>query len=273
MSESFAVFNRRIVRLHRDRAALHPEEFDFLFREAGERLADRLCDVTRRFPRALDLGCRGGLMARVLAGRGGIEGLVGSDLSPALAARAGGLAVAADEEWLPFAERAFDLVISNLALHWVNDLPGVFTQIRRTLRPGGLFLASLFGAGTLKELRTALTEAEIAIEGGLSPRISPFATVEDMGELLGRTGFEAAVADADTLVVSYADPWRLMADLRGMGEGNAMLERRHTPTRRGTFFEAVHRYQSRFADRDGRIPATFEILTLTAWRPPDREKR
>ena len=275
MTQSATVFNRRAVRLHRDRAAAGPRvgegDPDFLFREVGGRLADRLADIKRRFPVALDLGCRDGQLRRWLsepARQGaGIETLIQCDLSPAMVGRAGPLSVAADEEFLPFAEAAFDLVFSNLALHWVNDLPGALAQIRRALRPDGLFLAAMLGGETLRELRQCLAEAEIAEEDGLSPRVSPFADVRDLGDLLVRAGFALPVADTETLTVSYADPLRLMADLRAMGETNAVRERRSRLSRRATLMGAASRYAETFADADGRVPATFQVITLTAWAP------
>ncbi len=260
MSESHALFNRRAVRRHRDRSAPGLGEHDFLIREVADRLADRLDDVRRDFPLALDLGCRGGIMAEVLGARGGIETLVQVDLSPAMA-----VSVAVDEEFLPFASGSFDLIIGNLSLHWANDLPGALIQIRRALKPGGLFLATLFGGETLRELRWALTSAEADLDGGASPRISPFATVKDAGDLLQRAGFIEPVADQDAITVSYGEPIRLMADLRGMGEANALLKRRKAFTRRATVFEAARRYVERFGDPGGRVPATFEVLFLTGW--------
>ena len=270
------IFDRSLVRKHRDRAASGFAAHDFLVREVGERLADRLDDVTRRFPKALDLGCHTGEMADILRGRGGIETLVQCDLSPEMARRAaenGRPSLAADEEWLPFAAASFDLVISNLSLHWVNDLPGTLIQIRRILKPDGLFLASVLGAGTLAELRQSLMEAELAEEGGVSPRVSPFADVKDLGALLQRGGFALPVVDADTVSVTYADPMRLLADLRGMGEANAVAEQRKGLTRRATLLHAISVYQSRFGGPDGRLPASFQVMTLTGWAPhPDQPK-
>ncbi len=270
MADGIRVFDRGLLRKRRDRAAAAFAAHDFLVREAGERLADRLDDVTRRFPLALDLGCHGGEMAGILGRRGGIETLVQCDLSPAMAARAaanGRPALAADEEWLPFAAASFDLVLSCLSLHWVNDLPGTLVQIRRILKPDGLLLAVMLGGGTLDELRQSLAAAEIAVEGGLSPRVSPFADVRDVGRLLQRAGFALPVVDADAVAVTYGDPLRLMADLRGMGEANAVAERRRGLTRRATLLAAVAEYQRRFAGPDGRLPATFQLLTMTGWAP------
>lgn len=261
------LFNRAVVRLHRERAAAILDEHDFLLREVALRLVDRLDDVRRGFPRVLDLGCHTGQIGCLLEGRGGLESVVQCDPSPAMARRAGGLALAADEEALPFAEGVFDLVISCLGLHWVNDLPGALIQARRALKPDGLFLAALFGGETLKELRASLAAAEVALENGLSPRVSPFVTMEDAGNLLQRAGFALPVVDLDTITVSYGQPLRLLTDLRGMGETNALLERRRSFTRRSTLLDALERYHATHADANGRVPATFQVLFLTAWAP------
>lgn len=267
MSDSMSIFNRAVVRLHRDRAAAALAGCDFLLNAAGERLADRLDDIKRRFPMALDLGCHGGQLGRRLRGRGGIKTLVNCDLSLKMARLAAPPRLAADEEFMPFAEASFDLAMSCLSLHWVNDLPGVLVQARRILKPDGLFLASMLGGGTLGELRRVMTAAEVSVEGGLSPRISPFAEVKDAGDLLHRAGFILPVADAAAITVYYADPLKLMADLRAMGESNAVIERRKTLSRRATLIEAARLYREMFGDKDGRVPATFEIITLTAWTP------
>ena len=267
MSDPVEVFDRRSVRRHRDRAAALLDHHDFLLREVAERLADRLLDVSRRFPVALDLGCHRGEMAETLVGHGGIETLVQCDLSEAMARRTAGLAVVADEEWLPFAPASFDLVISALSLHWVNDLPGALVQIRRVLKPDGLFLAAMLGGETLKELRRAWLEAELAEEDGAGPRVSPFVELRDAGALLQRAGFALPVADSDTIGVTYGDPMRLMADLRGMGESNAVAQRRKAFTRRATLLRALSLYEDLFANGDGRLPATFQVITLTGWVP------
>jgi len=267
MSETAHVFNRRAVRLHRDRAAATFPGADFLAREIGERLVDRLDDVKRNFPLALDLGCRSGLLAELVGGRGGIETFIQCDLSPRMAARAKPPRLAADEEYLPFLPRSLDLVVSNLGLHWVNDLPGALVQIRQALKPDGLFLAAMFGGETLKELRAALGEAEIAVEGGLSPRVAPFADIRDVGSLLQRAGFALPSLDVDTITVSYADPVKLGHDLRAMGETNAVNGRRKTFLRRATWETAMRRYREMFPQTDGRVPATFQIIYMTAWAP------
>lgn len=276
MSDAMNVFDRRLVRLHRDRAAAALEAHDFLLREVAERLADRLEDVTRKFPRALDLGCHGGALAGILGRRGGIETLVQCDLSEAMARRArrnGRPTLVADEEALPFAPGSFDLVVSNLTLHWVNDLPGCLLQIRQILKPDGLFLATMLGGGTLGELRGVLLEAELAEAGGASPRISPFADVRDAGGLLQRAGFGLPVVDSDMLTVRYADILALMRDLRGMGETNAVLERDVRPPRRAVLARAAELYSARHADAEGRLPASFQVIYLTAWAPHESQQQ
>ena len=274
MSSSVLVFDRRAVRDHRNRAARRLGAHDFLFREAARRLAERLDDVNRNFPLALELGAHGGILAGELASRGGIDTLVRCDLSPQMLRAAlgkksayRGPAVASDEEYLPFAPRTFDLIVSCLSLHWVNDLPGALIQARRCLKPDGLFLAAIFGSDTLVELRRSLLEAEIAESGGAGPRVSPFTDVREAGTLLLRAGFALPVVDADALTVSYRSALDLMRDLRGMGEANAVAERRRSFTRRSTILRAAAIYADHHADSSHRIPATFQILTLTGWAP------
>ena len=273
--ERARVFDRRLLRQRRARALAGGGDHDFLLREVGDRLADRLADVTRRFPLALDLACRGGTLAGLLAGRGGIETLLQCDLATNGARQAcgAGPAFVADEELLPFGPESLDLVLSNLALHWVNDLPGALAQIRAALKPDGLFLASMFGAGTLAELRSCLMEAELAETGGASPRVSPFAGLRDAAGLLQRAGFALPVADSDTIIVTYPDLFRLLADLRGMGETNLLRERIKHPTRRAVFARAAALYQERFAEPDGRLRATFQVLFLTGWAPHSSQQQ
>ncbi|HEY4162871.1 MAG TPA: methyltransferase domain-containing protein [Dongiaceae bacterium] len=272
--EGARVFDRRLLARRRDRAAITSEAHDFLFAETAERLLDRLDDVTRQFPTALDLGCRDGLVARLLRGRGGIRDLIQGDLSGAMAARARrhGLAVRLDEEALPFAGESLDLVLANLSLHWVNDLPGTLAQIRHALKPDGLFLGVMFGSGTLAELQECLMEAEIAETGGASPRVSPFADLRDAAGLLQRAGFALPVADVETLTVTYSDMLRLMADLRGMGETNLLLRRLKRPTRRTVFARAAALYQQRYGLEDGRIAARFRLLFMTGWSPHESQQ-
>lgn len=270
---SILVFDRRAVRRHRDRAAAGFANHDFLKREVVERLADRLLDVRRRFPAALDLGSHDGLFARMVGDRGGIAWTVSCDLSDRFAGAAPGPAIVADEEFLPFRADSFDLAVSALSLHWVNDLPGALLQIRRALKPDGLFLACLPGAGTLRELREAWLAAEAELEGGAGPRVSPFVELRDAGHLLQRAGFALPVADAETLTVTYPNALALMRELAAMGESNALRLRRPGPTRRDTLARAAAIYESRFGGPDGRIPATFELVFLSGWKPHESQQK
>jgi SAM-dependent methyltransferase len=274
MDTIFAPFDRRRLRRRRDRAAGGLAAHDFLFREVAERLADRLADITRRFSLGLDLGCHGGELAAALEVGGKVERLVQCDLSPAmarLAAGSGAPTLAADEEALPFAAQSFDLVLSNLSLHWVNDLPGTLLQIRHALKPDGFFLAALFGAGTLQELRDALAGAEVEIAGGACPRIAPFPELRETAGLLQRAGFALPVADAETITVTYADPFRLMAELRGMGETSALKE--NAPLTRAVLARAAELYGAGRAGEGGRIAASFRIIFLAGWAPHESQQK
>jgi len=279
MADPIGVFDRRLLRHRRDRAAATLPGHDFLLREVAARLADRLADIRRDFARALVLGCHDGIVAQAVAQlpAGKIGNLIQADLSPRMAAAARGNAgiatLAADEEFLPFGEACFDLIVSCASLHLVNDLPGALVQIRRALKPDGVFLAALFGGATLTELRQSWLAAEAAHEGGAGPRVAPFADLGDAAGLLQRAGFALPVADCDTLTVTYDNPLKLMADLRGMGESNVLAERRRTPTRRSTLMAAAEAYMAQFAGSDGRAPATFQILYLTGWAPAADQPR
>lgn len=259
-----AIFDRRLVRQRRDRAVQTLAAHDFLLDEAASRLADRLSDVRRRFDVAADLGCRTGLMARHLPADA-VGRLIQMDLSPGMVAAAGGDLVG-DDEILPFADGSLDLVLSCWNLHWVNDLPGTLTQIRRALKPDGIFLAVMPGGDTLIELRNAWLRAESALSGGAGPRVSPFATLYDMAGLLQRAGFALPMADLDRVTVTYDNPLKLHADLRGMGEGNA-LAARPGPANLDLVAAVAGAYGEAFADDEGRVPATFEMIFLTGWAP------
>ncbi len=268
-----APFDRGLLQRRRRRAAGGIERHEFVLLEVADRLADRLEDVNRTFPRALDLGSHHGLLGRVAGGRGGIATLVQADPCPALLARAGGLRVAADEEMLPFAEEAFDLVFSAMSLHLANDLPGALLQARRSLRPDGLFLAALPGGDTLRELREAFLHAELECEGGTSPRVAPMADLRDLGSLLQRAGFALPTVDRDLITLTYETPFDLMRELRGLGQANMLNARRRTPLRRATLARAAEIYAERFGRSDGRIGATVEIVMLTGWAPHEDQPR
>ena len=270
------VFDRDLLRRRRDRQAGGFGAHDFLMAEVAERLLDRLDDVTRSFPLALDLGSHDGLLARLRHGRGGVETFLQADLSMAMAGRAcltGHPAFVADEEWLPVKAAALDLILSNLNLHWVNDLPGALLQIHRALKPDGLFLGAMFGGNTLQELRDCLMRAELAETGGVSPRVSPFADVADAAALMQRAGFALPVVDSETITVTYPNMLKLLADLRGMGEANLVVDRLKRPTRRAVIAHAAALYAQDHAGPDGRLLATFQILFLTGWSPHQSQQQ
>jgi SAM-dependent methyltransferase len=264
-SSPTALFDRRAWRAHRNRAAAGA--VNFLHDEIGDRLLDRLDLINRDFPDVLDLGARNGALAPRLATRRGTTRVVMAEPAARFLARASGACVAADPELVPFRDASFDLIVSNLVLHWTADLPGALVQLRRALRPDGLLLAAMLGGQTLVELRTALFEAELEQEGGVSPRVSPSIELGDAAALLQRAGYALPVADSETITATYPDALALMRDLRGMGETNALNARRRQFMRRSTLARAAMIYAERFAESDGTIPATFEVLYLCGWAP------
>jgi SAM-dependent methyltransferase len=285
------VFDRRRQRAYRRRAAtLGPSTF--LIERVAEDLSDRLATVLRRFECALDLGTPTDAVRRALAASGKVGTIIAADALAGAAVsrrRVRGsieqgeqtsegildvpLLVAADEEALPFRDASLDLVVSALALQFVNDLPGTLIQIRRALKPDGLLLAALAGGDTLTELRQAFAAAEAEIEDGISPRVVPFSDVRDMGALLQRAGFALPVTDIDRVTARYASPISLMHDLRRMGATNPLLERSRRPLKRATLRRMTEIYAERFADRDGRIRATFEIVWLSGWAPHESQQK
>lgn len=266
-TDPLLVFDRTTLRQRRERAALRWGDQAFLKREIASRVVERLDDVRRTFPLALDLGCHGDEIAAALGAHSPVSALMRADIGFGFARRAQGPTVVADEETLPFAPRSFDLVLSAMSLHWVNDLPGTLIQIGRILKPDGLFLAGMLGGSTLWQLRQVLTAAESEVEGGLSPRVSPFADLRDAAGLLQRAGFAMPVADSETIDVEYPSALALMRDLGAMGESNLVAERRRGFSRRSTLLRAAQIYNERFARPSGRVEATFEVLFLHGWAP------
>jgi SAM-dependent methyltransferase len=273
MADRIALFDPKLVLAHRRRALGRSlEGVDFLLKAAIDDLVDRLAAVKRQFATAVDLGTPLALLAARLASSGRVGSI--ARLDPlADASSSDGHVIAGDMEALPFRDGSLDLVVSALALHWINDLPGLLAQIRRALRPDGLFLANLLGGETLNELRESLTAAEAEIAGGASPRVAPFAELRDLGALLQRAGFALPVIDQDRLTVRYADALELMRDLRAMGAANALSERSRRPLRRDVLFRAAAIYAERFADADGRIRATFDIVSLSGWAPDESQQK
>ena len=272
------LFNMKKLTRNRQRAAADFGSFSFLKDAAVERLEDKLMLVRRSFSDVLDVGCHTGQVAQMLLSCGKLteeNKILQTDISSAFCQIAEAVAPASisHAETLPAEAAQYDAVVSALFLHWVNDLPGLLTQMRLALRPNGLLLVCLFGGRTLYELRSCLAEAEIEIKGGMSARCAPMADIRDIGGLLQRAGLALPVADADLLTVTYQNMFRLMADLRGMGEQNALHGCASHIARRDVFFRAAEIYKERFSTSDGQIRASFEFITLTGWAPhPSQEK-
>lgn len=245
------LFDRALLRKRRARAEANFAQHDFLWREAAERAAESLSFITRDFPRVLGFGTQ-----HLPAPRGLTELVAGEDA-----------------EHLDYPENHFDAVISLLDLHWVNDVPGALAQIRRVLKPDGLFFAILPGGETLRELRAVLAQVEAQCYGGVSPRVSPFVDVRDGGALLQRAGFALPVADSELLTISYPHLFALMEDVKGAGQSNALVARRKLPTARDFFVQAAALYAAQHGDAESRIPATVEFVTLTGWKPAANQQQ
>ena len=269
------LFDQQLIRQHRQRAACKYSDFAFLKDAAAARLADRLDLIRRDFDLCLDVGAHDGRLMQHLARLGKIGHIIRTDPAEqfAIAARQYGPGVVHVLSELPYKPKSFDAVFSCVSLHWVDDLPGLIVQASQLLRPDGLFLVNLLGGNSLIELKQVLAEAEQIVTGGISPRCAPMADIRDIGDLLGRAGLALPVADSDRLTVHYPHMFKLMEDLRGMGEQNALLTRLKTPTRRQVFLQAAEIYQKRFGRADGQISASFEIVTLTGWAPHESQQK
>lgn len=273
MSPDNDLFDRRLLNRRRSRIAEGIGDHDFLLRRAADDMVARLESVLRDFPIALNIGAHHGVLSRTLQELPSVGCVISTDASPALLSQNDPLRLVCDEEQLPFADQCADLVVSGLALHLVNDLPGALIQIRRALKPDGLFLAALLGGETLLELRQSFMEAEAELEGGASPRVAPTADVRDFGSLLQRAGFAMPVSDADLVQVSYASPIAVMHEIRAMGATNVLHARSKRPLRRSTLERVLEIYRERFATDDGRVTASFEIIHLTGWAPADSQPK
>lgn len=263
-----ALFEPRLHRQRKRRARAGFADSAFLHARVADDLADRLEAIPRPFPRALVLG-GGGLFSAAVQARPALAQRLGEIIEADVASGH----VEIDLERLPFTNDTFDLIVSPLALHWANDLPGALIQLRRALKPDGLLLASLFGGDTLSELRLCLIEAESEISGGAGPRVAPFAGLQDVAGLLQRGGYALPAADRDVITVHYGEPMRLLADLRAMGETSALKQRSPRGLSRRILARAFEIYRARFADENRRIRATFEILTITGWAPHESQQK
>ncbi|WP_298817106.1 methyltransferase domain-containing protein [uncultured Roseibium sp.] len=273
MTDQPDLFDRSLLGSRRARALKSAKPgSDFLLKVVADDLEDRLHLVNRNFSTAIDLGGHTGLVSQAIRNAGKAERVIRADLfvadhhllPPDLIC---------DDGLLPLRDQSIDLLVSALSLQFVNDLPGALIQIRRSLRPDGLFLATLPGAGTLSELRDSLTRAELELKGGAAARVLPFADTRDLGSLLQRAGFALPVTDLDTLIVRYDSMFGLMADLRAMGATSVLRDRSRLPLSRKVLFRAAELYAQNHADEDGRIRATFGFVTLSGWAPHESQQK
>ncbi|KAG8405511.1 hypothetical protein J3458_022161 [Metarhizium acridum] len=295
----FQVFNRRTKRLQKERAASRPQESrqaDYLKDEVAVRVSERLLDINRHFPKVLDLGANSCNLARALVRENPdpdpstptspplsrrISELIAADSSETLLYRDSDhdfnrklnitRQVLEDEESIPFGPDSFDLVMSSLSLHWINDLPGVLSQINSILKPDSPFIGAMLGGDTLFELRTSLQLADLERRGGLSPHISPLADVRDVGGLLQKAGFKMLTVDVDDIIVDYPDTFALMRDLQAMGENNAILGREMGPIRRDVLLANEAIYRELHGNPDGSVPATFRIIYMIGWKEGENQ--
>jgi SAM-dependent methyltransferase len=252
------LFDRALLRARQKRAEKLGAA-TFLLDRVAEDMAERLHAVLREFTHAVDIGTPGDQVCCALTRR--VGRLARIDVPDS---ESGPLALAPE---------SIDLAVSALAFQFVNDLPGVLAQIRRALKPDGLLLAAMIGGDTLTELRQSFAAAEAELEGGISPRVAPFADLRDIGALLQRAGFALPVTDVDRIVVRYDNAFALMQDLRRIGATNVLVERRRVPTRRATLSRTAQIYGERFADPDGRIRATFDVVWLSGWAPHESQQK
>ncbi|KAI8123825.1 mitochondrial, Arginine-hydroxylase NDUFAF5 [Lucilia cuprina] len=267
------IFDRNSKKLQKERAAKSDdvELYDYLKEEVGYRVADRVFDIKREFDNAADLGCNRGFLSRHILAES-VKHLTLCDISPTMLAQAKGTPglhitkMELDEEQWNFPENSLDLVISSLSLHWVNDLPGCFSKVINSLKPDGVFIASMFGGDTLYELRSSLQLAELERKGGIAPHISPFTQIRDIGSLLNRAGYTMLTIDTDEIVIGYPSMFELMWDLKGMAENNAAFNR-PIHLSRDTMMAASAIYKEMYQTVDNGVPATFQIIYFVGWKP------
>ena len=273
MSEAPLLFDRHLLRQRRARFAAEIEEREVLLAYVAHEIAERVEIMLRAFPRALDLGAYRGLLGRTVADLPSVGNVVYAESVLAYTRRCPAPAVVCDEDVLPFKDGAFNLIVSGLALHRVNDLPGSLIQVRRARAPDGLFMAAVLGAKALTELRQCLLKAEEEIDGGVSPRVAPFGDVRAYGALLQRAGFALPVADAEEIEVVYASPRALMEEIRALGGGNVLMARSKKPLSRRTLARAEELSRSRYGTPDGKVTATFQFVFMSGWGPdPSQQK-
>jgi SAM-dependent methyltransferase len=273
MTDDHRLFDRALLRKRRARFAHEVGARENLIAYVAREIAERIEIMLRKFPLALDLGAYHGLLGRRVADLKSVGEMVYAESVLAYAELCPRPALVCDEDLLPFKDESFNLIVSGLALHRVNDLPGALVQIRRALKPDGLFMAAALGGRALFELREALIEAEGEVTGGASPRVSPFGDVREYGALLQRVGFALPVADIETLEVVYPSPRELMREVRALGGGNVLMARSKAPLSRRTLERAEAIYRERHGTPDGKVTATFEFVFMSGWAPDASQQK
>lgn len=263
------IFNRRLIKLRRERNFENFKSHDFLSKEISERLLDNLKDIKRSFKTVLSMNIHDQVIGDHLQS----DEIHYQDISNAMLKSKPGMRIQADEEYLPYKNQSLDLALSCLNLHWVNDLPGTLIQILRCLKPDGLFLAAIFGGETLTELRQSMLKADMDHRGGISPHVSPFIDVRDAGGLMQRAGFALPVVSQERISVTYSDAFALMKELKGMGENNALNKRFKGLSSQQLMIKVAEHYHQNFANEQGRITATFDIIYLQGWAPHESQQK
>lgn len=263
------IFNRRLIKSRRERNSKIFKSHDFLNQEISERLLDNLKDIKRSFKTVLSMNIHDQVIGDHLQS----DKIHYQDISNAMLESKLGMRIQADEEYLPYKNQSLDLTLSCLNLHWVNDLPGTLIQILRCLKPDGLFLAAIFGGETLTELRQSMLKADMDHRGGISPHVSPFIDVRDAGGLMQRAGFALPVVSQERISVTYSDAFALMKELKGMGENNALNRRFKGLSSQQLMMKVAEHYHRNFANEQGRITATFDIIYLQGWAPHESQQK
>ncbi len=275
-NEHSQLFQMARLKNNRNRAAMEYDSFAFLKERVCNELVERVCDVSRQFRLALDWGAHDGRSASKLLDSKKAENAICLELSPLFACKARAhnlLSVSAPFESVPFRPNTFDLVVSALSLHWVNDLPNFLSEINLSMAEDGFFVAAFFGLGTLKELRDSMIEAEIECSGGATTRLPPMPSLQDMATLLQISGFALPVADIQPITVRYSNIFKLLDDIRGMGE-QAPTVQRHEHFVSRTLLERTDKiYRENYAESDDKIPATFQIIWISGWSPSPNQPK
>jgi SAM-dependent methyltransferase len=272
MPETPCLFDQLLLRTRLKRA-LKKGAADFLLERVADDFELRLQALARSFDTVADIGTFGPHAALKLVASQRFKQIIRQAPLAEVLGTGAWQNIIGETSLVPFAPQSLDAVVSLLAFQWIDDLPGLLIQIKRALKADGLLIACLLGGQTLHELRESFARAEIECEGGLSPRVSPFADLRDIGALMQRAGFALPVVDTETITVRYQTPLALFADLRAMGGTNALIERRKTPLRRKTLLRALEIYAENYSDADGRIRATFECLWVSGWTPHESQQK